>query len=240
MKTSMKPSRSLITVGLMLAGALNVLAGNVKIITDPGDVKVIANPSVKTDSISTSELRSVFLLERKALRDGSRVEPVMEKSDATRLAFLKQYLNRDSEEIQTYYQGLVFTGKASMPKQLNSDTEVVAYVARSKGAVGYVSSAASTEAVNVLVVTSEGRKEERTLLARVEPQYPKTLAILQIGGTVRLELTISPKGSVENVVVLGGNPILAEAAVKAVRQWVYSVGPTRTTIQVSVPFEVPH
>lgn len=223
----MKPTRLLITAGFIIAAVMNVTAG---------DVKIIGNVSVKADSISASELKSVFLLQRRTLKDGSPVVPVLEKSGDTHEAFLHQYLDRGSEEIQTYYQGLVFTGKGSMPKELNSDTEVVAYVARTKGAIGYVSGVAATEGVKVLVV-SDRHRAERTLLTRVEPEYPETLQRLQIGGIVRLAVTIAPNGTVENVTLLGGNPILAEAASKAVRQWVYTPGPSQTTIEVTVPFE---
>ena len=226
----MKPLiKGLITAGFTIFAALHVLAG---------DIKVIANSSVKANSVSTNELRGVFLLQRKSLDDGSPVEPVLQKSGATHDAFFKQYLNRDSEEIRIYYQGLVFTGKGSMPKKLNSDAEMVAYVAQTRGAIGYVSASAHTDGVNILVVVSEERKQ-RTLLTRVEPEYPETLQKLKIGGTVRLELTISPKGTVDGVAVLGGNPILGEAATKAVRQWVYSPWPTQTKILVTIPFE-PH
>jgi TonB family protein len=224
---SMKPSRLLITAGFIIAAVMNVAA--VK-------VKIICNVSVRADSTSASELKSVFLLQRTTLKDGSPVVPVLEKSDDTHEAFLHQYLDRGSEEIQTYYQGLVFTGKGSMPKELNSDAEVVAYVARTRGAIGYVSGVAGTEGVKVLVV-SDGHSVERRLLTRVEPEYPETLQRLQIGGVVRLSVTISPKGTVEKVALLGGNPILAEAAIKTVRQWVYTPGPSQTTIEVTVPFE---
>jgi ABC-type phosphate transport system substrate-binding protein len=54
--------------------------------------------------------------------------------------------------LQTYYRSLVFTGKASMPKTLAADTEVVAYVAKTKGAIGYVSASAATEGVKTLEV----------------------------------------------------------------------------------------
>ena len=226
----MKPSRLLITAGFIIAAALNVIAG---------DVKIISNVSVKADSISASELKSVFLLQRRTLKEGSAVVPVLEKSGATHEAFLRQYLDRGNEEIRAYYQGLVFTGKGSMPKELNSDAEVVAYVAKTKGAIGYVSGPASAEGVKVLVV-SDGRSAQRTLLTRVEPEYPETLQRLQIGGTVRLSVTISPKGTVENVDLLGGNPILAEAASTAVKQWIYTPGPSRTTIEVTIPFENRH
>jgi len=223
-----KPQRALfIAVVFILFAALGAIAS---------DVKIIGNASLKTDSISTGELKSVFLLQRRTLKDGSPVVPVLARSGAAHEAFLRQYLERGSEEIRTYYQGLVFTGKGSMPKELNSDVEVVAYVARTRGAIGYVSSAASTEGVKVLLVF-DGRSAERTLVTRVEPEYPETLQRLQIGGIVRLSVTISPKGTVENVALLGGNPILAEAATKAVKQWVYTPGPSRTTLEVSIPFE---
>jgi TonB family protein len=222
------PIRLLITAGFTIFTALNAVAG---------DVKVIANPSLKVDTISTGELRSIFLLQWKALQDGSPVQPVLQKSGAAHEGFLKQYLNRDSEEIHIYYQGLVFTGKGSMPKELNSDAEVVAYVGQTKGAIGYVSSSANTDGVKVLVVVSKDRRGERLLLTQVAPEYPDTLERLRIAGTVRLQVTITAKGAVESISVLGGNPILGEAAVKAVKQWVYAPGPSRTTIQVTIPFE---
>jgi TonB family protein len=175
-------------------------------------------------------------LERKTLADGSPVAPVLQKSGPTHEAFLKQYLNRDREEIRIYYQGLIFTGKGSMPKELRSDTEVVAYVARTRGAIGYVSNDSPTPGVKVLAIAQAGANLERQLVTRVEPEYPETLRRLLIGGTVRLVVTISENGNVEGVQLQGGNPVLAESAIKAVRQWVYTAGPSRTRQEVEIPF----
>ena len=61
---------------------------------------------------------------------------------------------------------------------------------------------------------------------------------MHIGGIVRLALIVSPKGAVENISLLGGNPILAGAAAKAAKQWVYAPASSRATIEVSIPFEV--
>jgi TonB family protein len=71
----------------------------------------------------------------------------------------------------------------------------------------------------------------------VEPDYPETLKRLGIGGMVRLRTTISAKGNVEDVDLLGGNPILGEAAISAVKQWVYAAGHSRSTIEVNIPFD---
>jgi ABC-type phosphate transport system substrate-binding protein len=107
------------------------------------DSKVIANPSVSVSSLSADELKNVFLVTKTLLSDG-HVEPVLEKSGTTHEAFLKQYLGKTDSALNTYYRSLVFTGKAFMPKMLGSDEEVAAYVAKTKGAIGYVSAAAST------------------------------------------------------------------------------------------------
>jgi TonB family protein len=83
-------------------------------------------------------------------------------------------------------------------------------------------------------------KTDRKLITRVEPDYPPVLRMRQIGGTVRLEITITPKGIVESAKVLGGNPILAESAVIAVKKWKYAPSETSTTTTVSLDFNPYH
>ena len=222
-------ARLLLTAGwLLLTLSMPAMAGG---------VKVIANASVKENSITVEELREIYLLQRGTLKSGSRVVPVLQKGGTTHDAFVRECLGRDAEEIRIYYQGLIVTGKGSMPKELHSDAEVVAYVSGRSGAIGYVSSDTDTEAVKVLMMLRTGQTGERTLLIRVEPEYPETLKKLGIGGSVRLRITISPKGAVESVAVLGGNPIFVEVAVKAVKQWVYATWPSQTTTEVTIPFQ---
>jgi len=116
------------------------------------DLKVIANPSVGASTVSADELKGVFLVTKTSLSDGSHVEPVLEKGGATHEAFIKEYLGKSDSALQTYYRSLVFTGKASMPKTLGTDADVVGYVAKTKGAIGYVGSAADTTSVKALEV----------------------------------------------------------------------------------------
>jgi len=115
------------------------------------DVKVIANNSVAANSISASDLKDVFLLDKDSL-GSSHVEPVLQNAGAAHEVFLKAYLGKSNSVLQAYYRSLVFTGKASMPKVTAADAEAVAYVARTKGAVGYVSSGAASEGTKTLEV----------------------------------------------------------------------------------------
>ena len=117
-----------------------------------GDIKVIVNPAVKAASVSAADLKDVFLANKSSLSDGSHVEPVLAKGGPAHEAFLKEYVGKTDSALQTYYRSLVFTGKASMPKTLVSDDEVLAYVAKTKGAIGYVSAGAATQGVKTLEV----------------------------------------------------------------------------------------
>jgi len=65
------------------------------------------------------------------------------------------------------------------------------------------------------------KTQERKIVYRVEPDYPPDLKHAGIGGYVRLEATIGSNGSVEDANVTGGNPVLAEAAVRAIKKWKY-------------------
>jgi TonB family protein len=222
------PKILLVVSGAMIFASPNALATN---------VKVIANSSVKADSISAGDLKRIFLEEKISLGDGTHVEPVLQKDGSVHEAFLQQYLGRSGDDLQTYYRALAFTGRGSMPKKLASDAEVVAYVATTRGAIGYVSASTGTEGVKTLAIGAAGNSAERRLITGVEPEYPETLKHLKIGGLVRLQVTISAKGNVENVELLGGNPILGESAISAVKQWVYAAGHSRTIAEVSISFD---
>jgi protein TonB len=66
-----------------------------------------------------------------------------------------------------------------------------------------------------------GIKEPRKL-KHVDPEYPPAALAARIQGVVVLECLISPQGRVTEVRVVNGMPLLSEAAVTAVRQWIYT------------------
>jgi ABC-type phosphate transport system substrate-binding protein len=115
-------------------------------------LKVIANLSVTVSSVSADELRNIFLVTKTSLNGGSPLEPVISSGGPIHQAFLKQYLGKTDAALKTYYRSLVFTGKAFMPKMLGSDAEVAAYVAKTKGAIGYVNADASAPGAKTITV----------------------------------------------------------------------------------------
>jgi TonB family protein len=59
------------------------------------------------------------------------------------------------------------------------------------------------------------------LIKRVQPKYPQAALAAHTAGAVQIEATIDKEGKVVNLKVLSGNPVLAHAALDAVRQWRY-------------------
>ena len=115
------------------------------------------------------------------------MEPVLAKSGAAHETFLRRYLGKNDDVMGTYYRTLIFTGTGAMPRFLDSDAEIVRYVAKTKGAVGYVNIDFPTQGVKVLAIAEAAGILDRQLVTRVEPEYPQTLQHLLIGGMVRLE-----------------------------------------------------
>jgi TonB family protein len=62
---------------------------------------------------------------------------------------------------------------------------------------------------------------------------------MKVEGTVKLDATIDPDGSVSDVKVVSGHQLLVPAAIEAVKKWKYESGDGKSTQSVSVEFNLP-
>ena len=84
---------------------------------------------------------------------------------------------------------------------------------------------------------------EGDLIRKVQPTYPPMARTARIQGTVVLQAVISTQGTIENLRVVTGHPLLAPAAVEAVRQWRYrpyilNNDPVEVETQITVNFSL--
>jgi TonB family protein len=85
---------------------------------------------------------------------------------------------------------------------------------------------------------------QRELLHRVEPEYPEAARQQAIQGRVALEVHIGTEGSVQDVEVVSGAPVLAQASIDAVKQWkfkprVLNGRPVEMQTRVTFDFKLP-
>jgi TonB family protein len=90
-----------------------------------------------------------------------------------------------------------------------------------------------------LSLRANAQELHRKLLVRVNPEYPEALRVAQISGVVRLKVTVSAGGTVTQVDIRGGNPILAEKAQQAVTKWKFAPAATQTVEEIRIGFS-PH
>jgi len=81
-----------------------------------------------------------------------------------------------------------------------------------------------------------GLEPHRKATDKILPHYPEMARTLKLSGNVRLAVRVAPNGKVISTEVLGGHPLLAQAAADAVQQWRFETAPQETQEIVSLTF----
>jgi protein TonB len=89
------------------------------------------------------------------------------------------------------------------------------------GVIGGVGAAPPPPKPSQTRIRQGGAVTAASLINKVNPTYPPLARQTRISGTVRLHAIISKDGSVQQLEVLSGHPLLVQAALDAVRQWRY-------------------
>lgn len=105
-----------------------------------------------------------------------------------------------------------------------------------------VERASKVEQAPILEVSPE--VAEGSLLHRVEPDYPEEARQQQIQGTVVLDVRTGRDGVVQEVKLISGQSLLAEAAIAAVKQWRFKprtvkAEPVEMQTTVTLNFQLP-
>jgi periplasmic protein TonB len=95
------------------------------------------------------------------------------------------------------------------------------------------------ETLNVSQGVSQG-----LLIKKVQPTYPPAALRLHVEGAVQLLATIGKSGNITAVKIISGEPVLAQSAVDAVKQWKYKPyylngDPVEIQTQVTINFKLP-
>jgi len=114
------------------------------------EVAVIVHPS-NSATVDQAEITRLFTGRGTTFSSGSKATPLnLAESVAARGEFDSKVLSKSSSQMKAYWSKLVFTGKGTPPKELNSDAEMKAAVAADANAIGYIDAAAVDGSVKVL------------------------------------------------------------------------------------------
>jgi len=95
--------------------------------------------------------------------------------------------------------------------------------------------------LSIMVLSSNGTAqaqatESRKVKTRVDPEYPELARRLNLKGVVRVQVTVAPGGNVKDVKELGGNPVLLDALIRAVKKWKYEPADKESVVEVKFDF----
>jgi len=83
-----------------------------------------------------------------------------------------------------------------------------------------------------------GQEEiNRKTKIKVAPVYPDLARRMKITGVVKVMVTVSANGAVKDAKLVGGHPVLANAALDAVKKWRFETGPQESSGIVEFRFD---
>jgi ABC-type phosphate transport system substrate-binding protein len=116
------------------------------------DFQLIANPGITVTELTLDEVKRIYLGTKTSIGGAGRAEPVLAEAGEVHESFLNNCIGKTEAALRNHYKSLMFTGKGGMPKSFASEAELVGYVAKTKGAIGYVASSAAPAGVKRIAV----------------------------------------------------------------------------------------
>lgn len=109
------------------------------------EVVVVVNPKAAESSMSRDQVAQFFLGKSTAMT------PIDQADNAPiRAEFYKKVADKDAAQAKALWSKLVFTGKATMPKEVGGSDEVKKAVAANPKAIGYIEKSAVDASVKVV------------------------------------------------------------------------------------------
>jgi ABC-type phosphate transport system substrate-binding protein len=140
-----------LTAGLIIAAIAGLLF-SFPSSGSAGDVLIISNKSVSAESLTSDDVKKIFVGKKTRWDDNKKINFVILENDGIHKDFLREYVKRTPAQYRRFWKKQVFTGKGRRPISFKVEKDMIEYVANTSGAIGYVSTTASTDDVKVLSV----------------------------------------------------------------------------------------
>ncbi len=133
---------------------LRFAAGTALCISSAGvfaQVAVVVNPKSPLASMTAEQVSGIFLGKSNTLPSGGTAMPTdLPDSVATRELFYTKVTGKSTAQVKAAWSRLVFSGKATPPKELGSSADVKKFVASNPDGIGYIEKSAVDSTVKVV------------------------------------------------------------------------------------------
>lgn len=113
------------------------------------EIAVIINPE-NQNNLTEADIKNIFLGKTKAFPNGATAVPVEPREGiSVRADFNDKMLSKSESQRKSYWSQLMFSGKAVPPKEVDSEEEIRALVAKNPNIIGYISTTKADGSVKV-------------------------------------------------------------------------------------------
>ena len=97
--------------------------------------------------------------------------------------------------------------------------------------------AVSVDPVGVGAQQAQSEEIIRRAKNKVWPAYPELARRMNLAGTVKVQVVVAPNGTVKDARVVGGHPVLANAALDAAKKWRFEPAAGESSGVIDFKFE---
>ena len=116
------------------------------------EVVLVAHPGSSTPTLTKDDVQTIFTGRKTRWSTGATIVPVLLEDDQIHTSFLAVHVQKTPAQFDNFWKMRVFTGKGSPLRSFRTEREVVAFVAQTEGAIGYVSRGAVNDSVRAIEI----------------------------------------------------------------------------------------
>lgn len=114
------------------------------------EVSVVVNKA-NGDAVDAGLIKKIYLGKAKSFDSGAKIDAVtLPDGNSASEEFREKALNKSNSQYKSYWSKLVFTGKGTPPKELNSAADVINHIKGSPNGIGFIPSDKVTGDVKVV------------------------------------------------------------------------------------------
>jgi ABC-type phosphate transport system substrate-binding protein len=119
----------------------------------PGAYRLVVHPSNPVRDADRNFVAQMFLKRVTRWPNGDPIEPVdLDQRSPVRRRFSNEVLNRSVDAVKTYWQQMIFSGRALPPPEVTTDDQVISFVLHRPGSIGYVSAGANLHGAHEVII----------------------------------------------------------------------------------------
>ena len=134
-----------------------------------GQIAVVVNQGNEIKSVTLQSLQDIYAGNKVSWKNNHKIFPVSMKSSLElSQSFFEKALGKSPREMRRAWIRLALSGASAPPKVVGSEAEVLLYIAKNEGAIGFVGVDKVNDSVKVLAVQGKLPSEKGYLLKSVQ------------------------------------------------------------------------